>query len=237
MLRIAACDDCSEDRALLGEQLKMYFLDAPFSYTLSMRESGRDFLKHYIAFSYDIVFLDVEMPGENGIEIAKEIRRIDSSVIIIFLTSHKKYVFSSFLAEPLQYLVKPLRYKDLDETMALAEGRVKKNREEYYLINHNNTTINLPLKQILYFESKGRIVNAYTSSECYPFYAKLNDVEKELCDRNYLRAHQSYLINMQYITRISATAILLNTGKELPVSRSKKNAIHDKFWAYLGGLM
>ena len=237
MLRIAACDDCPEDRVLLDGHLKTYFSGAPLSYTLSLYESAKDFQKHYVVYSYDIIFLDVEMPGENGIEIAKEIRRIDSQVIIIFLTSHKKYVFSSFLAEPLQYLVKPLEGHHLAQTMALAEKRVAKRREDYYLLNHNNTTINLPLSQILYFESRGRIVNAYTGIECHPFYAKLNVVEAELSGKDFLRAHQSYLINMQYISRISAGSIFLNTGKELPVSRSKKNAINDKFWAYLGRLM
>ena len=237
MLKIIACDDCRQDREILKYQLKKYFTRCPLSYTLTFYESGHDLKKYYEAYSCDVIFFDVEMPGENGIEIAKEIRQMDRSVIIIFLTSHRKYVFSSFLAEPLQYLVKPLQYSELAEIMKIMEGKIQDNMEQQYVITFNGVTTNIPLQDILYFESQGRIINVYTSRGVHSFYASLNKVEKELKEKNFVRIHQSYLVQMRYIMKVTASAVLLSTKKELPVSRSRKNMIHDRFMEYIGGLV
>lgn len=237
MLRIIACDDCKEDREWLKKQLKEYFLLSPLSYSLKFYESGDELLKYYEPYAYDLIFFDVEMPGENGVEVAKKLREVDGMINIIFLTSHKKYVFSSFLAEPIQYLLKPLEYDELCQVMKIVEKKLIKKKEEHYSITFNGNTNRIPLDKIMYFESQGRTISISTVDKSFQFYSSLNDVERKLNEKDFMRIHQSYLVNIKYISKLVSSSVLLNNGEELPISRSKKKLINERFMDYIGGLL
>ena len=237
MYNIAICEDndqCLENlRACLGR----FFEQANGGCRLSKYSRGDMFLRDLKPHAYDIVFFDVEMPGADGISVAKKLREVDKRVIIIFTTAHSQPVFSSFAAEPLQYLLKPLNYDSFESVMNLAVQKIEKDRRDCIILSFNNSIYKIPLREIVYFESRERTLLVHLTDREYTFYAKLNEIESRLENKDFIRSHQSYLVNMSFIRKIDKSNMLLSTGRRLDISRSKLKATKDLFMSYLMDLM
>lgn len=236
MYHLALCEDSSEDRKRTHQYLKEYFSENPGQYVLEDFSSGEQFLSQVKPYQFQMVIFDVEMSGINGVETANRLRKQDRSVVIAFATAHPGYVFSSFQAEPIQYLLKPVKKDSFWEFMDRALERIQEKNTRSYTLSFNNVIYNIPVSDILYFESEKRTVCAVTMGERYPFYAKLNDVEKEDCLKNFIRCHQSFLVNPEYVSRISNDSILLLNGNRIIISRGKANVVKNSYMFYVGNL-
>ena len=238
MYRIAICDDCPEDRNALERAVTQYFRRAPNSgCTLRKFSSGKELLRALAPYACDILLLDVELPGENGIEIAQRVRDIDDGVVIIFVSFHDEYVFSSFRAEPLRYLLKPLRYGEFEQAMDAAADKCKREHADAFSLACQGESLRIPLSAILYFESSGRVVSVVAKCETVRFYSSLNEVSAKLDPVRFMRCHQSYIVNLQYVRKVTASSVILSNRQELPVSRARKKSVSDAFMQYLGDLV
>ncbi len=234
MFNIALCEDNAADRRRIHELLEKFFGTAGTNYSLEDFSSGASFLKKMKPYQYHLVIFDIEMHGINGIETAKSLRNADRSVMIVFTTAYTSYVFSSFDAEPLQYLLKPMQERSFDELMQNVAARVMERQHLDYTISFNGVLCSVPIPRIMYFESKGRCVDAVAGETRYSFYAKLNEVGKDERLQNFIRCHQSFLINPEYISRISRDSVLLTNGSRIIISRSKAAVVKSNYMFYLG---
>ena len=205
------------------------------TYKLFEYWSGEEFLNYAKPHVYDIVIFDVEMGKINGIDTAKKFRELDKTVIIIFVTIQAEMVFSSFSAEPLHYLVKPVNYSQFYNVMNRAIKKLDQNKNGYFVATFNNDIYNIPLREILYFESFKRIVIITTFDKGYQFYAKLDDIERELEKKGFIRCHQSYLVNSIFIRKIEKDTVYLVNGKEIRISRTKSKIAREKFMLLIEG--
>ena len=236
MYRIGICDDKEKCRVFVRGELKAFFSRMGEEYTLDEFVSGDAFLFHLKPGYYDVVLFDVEMSGTNGIDTARRLRGIDKNVVIVFTSAHRESVFDGFLAEPLNFLTKPLLSHELQETLSRALQQVQRSRKKKFIYTVNKTTNVLPVRDILYLESSGRVVEIVTLNDRIPFYGRLDNTQSDPALEGFLRCHQSFLVNPDYVMEIRGTEILLTNGDTVPIRRGAVKELRQQFMAYLSSV-
>ncbi len=236
MYRIGVCDDKEKCRIFVRGELQAFFSRSGDEYTVDEYVSGDEFLFHLRPGYYDIVFFDVEMSGTNGIDAARRLRGIDKNVVIIFTSAHRESVFDGFLAEPLTFLTKPLLSHELQETLLRALQQVQRSRKKKFIYTVNKTTNVLPVRDILYLESSGRVVEIVSLNGRIRFYGRVDNAQNDAALEGFLRCHQSFLVNPDYIMEIRGTEILLTNGDTIPIRRGSVKELRQQFMAYLNSM-
>lgn len=235
MLRIAICDDEQSAREALFLQLDK-MLDEETEqivYEFSSGESAVRWLQKHRG-EVDLLFLDVEMDGMNGMETAESIRRFDQDIILVFVTGYADYVFDGYRVGALDYLMKPVDPEKLYDALARIRRLLFQDREKLYTLKNTDGTYRFRIRDILYFYSDRRKVVLVTEGGEYPFYEKLDRVGERL-GHQFVRIHQRYLVNPQQVTYIGGNMVRIGQS-ELPVSRAlKEEAVKKLTKAMLGG--
>lgn len=170
---------------------------------------------------FDIVFLDIQMDGMNGIEAARSLRERQEETVLIFITGIKEYVFDALDLYAFQYLLKPLNEKKFVEVLdrAVKEAGRKKEKRGLFIKARNLT---LDQTDILYIESRGKKVEIHTArdKESIEIYASMEELEGQLGEGFY-RCHRAYIVNMAHITEYSSDSILLTNGDKVYLAKKK----------------
>ena len=196
--------------------------------------------------NYDIAFLDIEMHKINGISAAELIRSMEVPALIVYVSSYEKYLKELFNTEPFRFLSKPIIGKEFHSVFMDAYKRIRQ-KSEYFSFTYNKEFIKVPLGRIYYFESCNRVIyihavrnvraeNTESDEMEYRFYGKMNDVEKQLSDSNvrFIRIHQSYLVNFDYIKSMNFTNVTMSDGAMLQISEDKQKKVRSQFCAMAG---
>lgn len=170
---------------------------------------------------FDIVFLDIQMDGMNGIEAARSLRERQEETVLIFITGIKEYVFDALDLYAFQYLLKPLNEKKFVEVLdrAVKEAGRKKEKRGLFIKARNLT---LDQTDILYIESRGKKVEIHTArdKESIEIYASMEELEGQLGEGFY-RCHRAYIVNMAHITEYGSDSILLTNGDKVYLAKKK----------------
>jgi len=235
-MKIAICDDNKEFLESLHDTLTVCGFATPTQ--IVKYKSGNELSDHYLnGVKFDLIFLDIEMPGLSGLETAQSIRVLDKDVMIIFLTCHSSYMKNSFKVEPLDYLQKPLVADELHNVLYRAQ---KKYHDKYRAIKikYDNKSLTLAVNDIIYIEYQNRYVLFYTNdsnTEPYRCSGKLNEYEAILVPCGFLKCNKSILINMEYIKCIENGKIKTKTGIDVHMSLKKKAHCLKKYSEYIRG--
>ena len=180
MLRIAICDDEVESRDALRFLLEdILHEDEKIVYEFVAGKNAAGWLKKHPG-EVDLLFLDVEMNGMNGLETAKEIREFNSELQIVFVTGFTDYVFDGYQVGALDYVVKPVRKERLIQVIERVRMLEKKQKSEVFCMKNQDGTYRFLYRKIDFFYSDKRIVTLVTEGKEYPFYGKLDEVEEQL---------------------------------------------------------
>lgn len=192
---------------------------------------------------YDIIYLDIEMHKINGISAAELIRDMDVPTLIIYVSSYEKYLKELFNTEPFRFLSKPIDEMAFRSAFLAAYKRISR-KVEYFSFIYNKEFLKVPLRKICYFESRNRVIYIHTTENTniehsdseYKFYGKLNDVEKQLSKSNvrFIRVHQSFLVNFDYIKGLTFTCATLYDGTVLQISEDKQKNVRKQFCLMAG---
>lgn len=226
-MRIAICDDEKEIRDLYAEKLRRLFPLAD----LEQYQSGEELLA--ADRQPDILLLDVQMPGRNGMETAKQLRRSSKETVIIFVSALEDYVFQAFDVGAFHYLVKPFDDKKFAEVLARAaeqyeEHKKAESRMPSLVITKGGEHITVRIEDIVYAEVFDRKVIIHTMDSDIEYYGKMKELEQKTGD-DFYRPHRAFLINFNYIRKYDATTIYLRRGQAL---MAKQN-YHDFVKSYL----
>ncbi|MCL2222979.1 MAG: LytTR family DNA-binding domain-containing protein [Oscillospiraceae bacterium] len=230
MIRIAICDDESVFRDKLSKSVCAYE-ELPDDTSVRAFSSGQELIDSHIKDVFHIIFLDVEMPELSGFEVAEKIRKLDRSVIIIFVTSHQQLMFKSFKLDAFDYIVKPIKSCELNDVLCRAFVRY---REQHYIVcfKWDNESYALDVSSIVYLESYRRNVLFKTVDALYKCVGKLGDYERQLIPYGFLRCHQRFLVNMSYVKRIESETVLTTEGHLLQMSTRKRQDCMNAFNAF-----
>jgi len=233
-LRIAVCDDEKLIRDTIAERIKKLY---PF-YEILKYKNGEKLLEDTI--ESDIVFLDIQMDGMDGIETAKCLRKRNKKIILIFLTAWEEYVFQAFDVEAFHYLIKPLRKEKFYQVLEAAINKVeeiqgamqKKREEKSILVKVGTSSQKIYLDEIIYAEIYNRKVTLYTTTKNIEFYAKMSNLEQELGE-DFVRPHRSYLVHLRYVSKYCATDITLENGTVILLAKQKYKEFVKRYMKYI----
>ena len=195
MLSIAICDDdiqmTGSMERLVEKIAKRNFVDTDIEVFWDSKSLADTIIS---GDRFDIIYLDIEMNGEDGISAAKRIRQYDKNALIIYVTSYENHMKESFEVRPFQFLVKPVN-EDLMEVCFKAAYEDINSSDFYFRYSYQRMNHKVAVRDILYFESKKRKVFIVTAEDTFELYGKLNEIENSLknCKVSFLRVHQSFL--------------------------------------------
>lgn len=220
MLHIAVCDPNAGHRAALCDALEKLLFDSG-DYRFACFSSGEALLERQgEADAFQLVFLEIRLEGAlNGLETAGRLRYRSPNTDIIFLTGAAEYIGAGYRYHAFDFLVKPVPLARLQETVGrYVEERLRR-PADFLSVSIQRRSIQLPLHQISHLESQRRKIVAHLGEEQVEFYGRLDQLEELLIPSGFLRCHQSYLVNLQYIRQLDSTSLALARGCSLPISR------------------
>lgn len=212
-MRIAVCDDEKQVRDSLCEIIKKEYPKAKtFVYCC-----GEELLAKKM--QDDILFLDIQMPGINGMDVAKEIRIKNKDMIIIFITGIEGYVFGAFDVEAFHYLVKPFSESQFRKVLKNAVEKYQciglENKDiRNVLIKTKGEHIKINTKDIIFAEVFNRKIIIHKTDEDIEYYGRMSELEK-MVGSGFFRCHRSYLVNMNFVVKYNASMIYTEKGNVL----------------------
>ncbi|MBO0453354.1 LytR/AlgR family response regulator transcription factor [Candidatus Enterococcus murrayae] len=224
MLQVVCCDDEKEMRKALIKILEPELQLQGLEYQFSEFSSGEELLSSQLE-TIDLLFLDIEMKNLDGIETAKQLRKVNQRAVIIFITAFADFVFQGYEVRAFNYLLKPYGEKKIIEVLQKALGELETERQKYFVIEQKSGVTRVPLKNICYFASDRRMLQVVTTKNTSTFYGKLNDLA--LPDQ-FLRIHNRYLVNLNYVEHVES-AFLYCHQEQLPISRKYRQALMVNF--------
>ncbi len=233
MIQIAVCDDEWNIVEQISRWIAAYLPDCEIKKYRSAKEllsDGRHF---------DILFLDIQMEGINGMEAAERIREKEEDVILIFITGVKEYVFDAFDVAAFHYLLKPIKEEKLGEVLERAVKRIRKRTGEKrrLFIRRNGKNITVDVDDIVYLENEMHKVAIHTVREIFLFYGVMSELEKKVGEGFY-RCHRGYLVNMAYISEYDTGNIYLTNGEKIYLAKAKYQDFVKHYMRYMrsGGI-
>lgn len=244
MIHIAICDD---DRPLTGI-VEQFLLRIAAEHGIDVRcevfFDGSSLLRALTEqrLGVDLIYLDIEMGAMNGIQTALTLREKELPALIVYMSGHEEYLKELFCTEPFRFLSKPIDETAFCSVFLAACERIRK-RAGYFTYFCKRARHRIPFDRIAYFESNGRVISiclsgkeeVRTGSPQDQFYGKMNDVEEQVASMNgrFLRVHQSFLVNFDYIKMLSSTEIEMLDGRKIQISEDRRKNVKAKFSALI----
>ena len=227
MYRIAVCEDEKYILEELHKKVEKYIEQKQIIASVKTYMSGEDLLKEKI--TYDIVLLDMMLPGISGIEVAKQIYR---KSCIIFITFYEKYALDAFDVDAVYYLIKPVTDERLHLALDRAVGRLEQiDHKMLTLVKAGKTQI-IHIHDILYCEVFNHQVIIHTMQNTYDYSGSLDMLENEL-DGGFFRCHRSFIINMRCVVGREEGVAIISNGDRILISRRKQAEFMQKLLKFL----
>lgn len=232
---IAICDDEYIHRKVIVDYLGMVFPSE--SYEVVEFNSGEELLENYPE-KLDILLLDIQMTGIDGIKTAKKIRLFDTDVMIIFTTAVLDFMQDGYEVRAFRYLLKPINYNDFSKHLIQCKNEVLNNKSKYITIKEidEGKTVIITINSILYIETECRVTLIHTDAKVYRIKESIKKFENELKEYSFYRCHRAYLINISKVSSIAKNSIFIKND-EIMVSRYKIKDLKIKITEILASLI
>ncbi|WP_297136407.1 LytR/AlgR family response regulator transcription factor [Terrisporobacter sp.] len=228
MIKIAICDD---DLIILNQTKKLIEDYKKKDFDIYVYKSGEELLESKSIF--DIIFLDIDMIGINGIETAKRIRLYDKQVKIIYVTNYTDYTYSAFSVHAFGYLVKPIKEKDLHEQLNEALSYMVEDKEYLMEFITNEGLVRVDLNKIYYFEYESRKVLMKTNDKTYILKEKISDISTKMKEYGFEMPHKSFVVNLYNVKSIKGYDIYMMNGSIVPLSQKKSTEFRNSLNIYI----
>lgn len=229
MYKIAVCDDDKSIANSIEEMiLRLTTRYNHFHFQVDVFYSSTELECYLKQSKYDVWFLDINMPGLDGIEVAQRIREMDQNTIIIFVSSHKSYFERLFDVQPFNFIAKPIDWEKFTAIFEKAMLRLT-NGASYFMFTSDRTTTRVLQEDIVVFETFDRKIILTTISDVYHINGTLKEIFEQLDKQKFVYVSQSSLVNMRHVVKIFPDYIILATGQKIFISRRKQNQVREEF--------
>lgn len=227
-INITIIEDQTYELEKLQIELTKWSNDFDFPIHIDSYASGESYFSNHQNHISDIFFLDIQLEGMNGLDIAKKLRAENYTGTILFLTSFREYVFEGYEVHALNYLLKPIQ----QSTLYLCMNEIAKQMlGNYYIFRNKQEIIQIPYHKILTFSSNLHYIDILTVSQTFYQYTTLNSVLQHL-PQDFIRVHRSYIVNMSHIYKITKNTIILSNNLQVKIGRQYLNNFRTAFSEY-----
>lgn len=208
-MKIAICDDELKITQQIAGMVRKCLPDCE----VTCYRCGEDLLTTQKTF--DLIFLDIQMDGLNGIQTAKKIRSMDETVLIVFITGIKEYVFDAFDVTAFHYLLKPVQIEKLQEILRKAERKLTREKhckKRQLLIKTRDKSLTVDTDDILFLENALRKIIIHTKTGTVAVYGTMSAFEQQV-GTGFYRSHRGYLVNLAHVAEYDAETIYMDNGE------------------------
>ena len=234
MIRIAILEDEAPVREDLAGYLRRYTRQYGTKFEVSLFADGDEILEDYRP-NWDIILLDVEMPRLDGMTTAERIRKLDSEVILIFITNMAQYAIRGYAVDAMDYILKPVPYFAFSQQLQKAIRRLEKRAKAYLTVPGEGGFRRVDLSGVYYMESVGHKVRLYTEEEELTVPGSLKQYEEMLADKQFARCNSGYLVNLAQVRGMQDGMVLVGPHS-LQISRPRRKAFVEALTDYVGGV-
>ena len=232
MLNIAICDDNKLFLEKFAETVSSLIKEEHNIVKFTNPNDLLHRIEDYSDDSIDMVITDIEMPGLNGVNMAKELKALHPRIQFIFVTNYTEYIQEVFAVNPIYYILKPVDETKLAEALKKAIEQLSESDKKCFNVTSKNKILRIRYDEIKYIESYSRKIIIHETKRNTELLMKLDDFEKEL-PPYFLRIHKSYSVNMNMIRSINNNLIELFSGEVIPVAKVKYPEIKKSILRFL----
>ena len=234
-MTICYCEDESAQAKAFAIKIDQWAKNRNMKVRTDLFECAEEYLFKAEQNAYDVIFLDISMRGQNGMELARQIREKEKDVILVFVTSDASYVFDGYEVGAYRYLMKPVDEKKLWEILDYARTQKEVEEENYILVKKDSQSVRVNLKDIIYIEAQKHYVNlCMENKESINIKTAFTELLQETQEKSdtILLTHRSYAVNIEKVVRIGRTECVLSDSSVIPVSRSFYKELNEAFIKY-----
>ena len=235
MYRAALCEDEPVIREWLGHRIRKQFEQGHLPLSLDLFENGDQLLLHLSHTSYDLVFMDIEMPGPDGIEVCRRLRRKNENTLVIFISNKEELVFQSFEVRPFRFIRKSEFESQLPALAAAVEVELRKMAGRLIQVEEpqSGNITRFDVNQITYVEAQGRNCRIVEEDKETLLAVPFQEMVRLLSPHSFIQPHRSYLVSCRYIFRFLKQDIELTDKTLIPLSRRRREEVRQEFLDYM----
>lgn len=233
MYEIAIVEDMTADRKVLRSGLECFAKEKGIHLSITEFVSGEKFLQEFSREDqFQLVFLDIEMPGINGMETAEQIRKIDREVMLVFVTNMVQFAVRGYSVSACDFIVKPVERELFQRKLEATLGRILRKKSSI-LIKSAGSMQKVRIRDIRYVEVYGRKIYLHTGNAKIEFYGTLKKMAEELEGNHFVKCNKCYLVNLAYVEAVVDDTAFVE-GEPLAISRREKKEFLREFSMYEG---
>lgn len=233
-MKIAVIDDETKATNLIESYIKKFGEEHHQAMEIKVFHNPNDFLDQYRS-DFDLILMDIEMPGLDGIQTARELRRMDPNVTLIFITNMAQYAINGYEVNAVDFIVKPVSYPDFAMKMQKALRYISQRQEKKLTLESADRKITISVMDIHYIEVLRHYLEYHTIHGVIKTRGVMKEVEELLKKYHFVRCNHGYLVNLKYVMALNGNIVQV-AGEELIISRNKKNDFMIEFTKYVGGM-
>lgn len=232
-IRIGVVEDDPTQCQRLLDFLNRYQTETGESFVVSVFDDGARLVERYQPV-YDILLMDIQMKEMDGIEAAREVRKRDGDVVIVYITSAPQYAINGYEVGALSYLLKPVPWFGFQQELKRSIAQVRRRADDALIIETAGSSMRLTLADVLYFESIRHTIIIHTLSGKLSITSSLKKMEEQLEGRGFFRSNSCYLVNLDHVAGVEDSDCLLSDGQRLRISRPRKKDFMAALSAHVG---
>lgn len=230
----AIVDDAPQDAKRLETYFRRYAEEAGGEYSTVVYPSAAALLADQDA-AFDLIIMDIDMPGINGVDAARELRERDDRTVLMFVTNMPQYALAGYEVEAMDYVLKPVSYQEFALKLRKAQRYILRSRDEQVALRTPAGVMALSVSEILYVESSLHYLTYHLTGRDIRVRGTMSDAEALLPAKQFARCNSGYLVNLRHVEAIDKEDVLVG-GQRLKISRGKRLDFMDRFTRYLGGM-
>lgn len=230
-ISIAIVEDQQEDYEILKGFIEKYGKENSLIFNISYFSSGICFVEKYRG-DYDIVFMDIDMPNQNGLDTAKELRKIDDKVILIFITNLAQLAIKGYSVNAFDFVPKPINYVEFATLFKRAITKNSYEKKSEITIKSNRKIMKMDSSSLLYVEVVNHNLLFHTINETISAWGSLSSVYDELSKFGFVKVSNSLIVNIRHVKNVNGYEICLDNDKVLYLSRGEKKGFYDVFASF-----
>ena len=233
MIRVAIVEDDGAERERLRACLRWLEESEGLRFHVTEFSSGTAFIGSFEP-GYDLVFMDIEMPGMDGMETARALRKTDASVLLIFVTNMAQYAIAGYEVDALDFILKPVNRYSFAIKMKRAAARIPKRIEEYVTVKTEGELRQLPIASVRWLDIDGHYVVYHTADGDFEEYGTLKEAYGKLNRPSFVFVNRSCLVNLYHVSAVSKNSVTVG-DRQLDISRPQRKSFLAAMSDFMGG--
>lgn len=233
MLHITIVEDNKEDAAILISYLERYSRENDMEIQYRHFENGLLFLQQYYG-EYDVIFMDIDMPLISGMNTARRLREIDSSVLLIFVTALARFALNGYEVGAFDFIVKPIKYNFFTIKMQRVRKKLSSEKRKKLLIKTGEKTVSVYEDEILYVDIYNHVLSVHTQDNVISSRGTIKKIMQMLDRTNFALCNKSCVVNLRFVEMIDGDDVVLTGGERQQISRLRKTEFMQQIADYYG---